>query len=782
MMPRDFLELPTQRPWTTIFLSLLLIALCASGLRYFTVETDYEIFFDGHNERLQAHRNMENLYGRVDSVLFSLAPQSGKVFTPEFLEILEGFTEQAWQIPYSNRVDSLTNFPYTYAEDDDLVVEFLFEDSSTLSLEEITTRKDFALNEIRLENAINPDASVTGILVTVQLPDGNKTATYEVSDYAREMASQFASQHPDIDIYTSGSILLSEAFLNASTKGTSKLLGVMFVISLVLSGLLLRSVQASIVMLVLAFSSVLMALGVGSMMGIPMTGPSSSGPVIISAIAIANSIHLMSSYLLSTRRGLLKLEALKEALQQNFRPIFLTSLTTTIGFLCLNLSDVPPYRYLGTSSALGVVCGFILTFTLIPAILALLPLTKTHRNKALANKQTANAKADMWERLGVFVSHNPKPLAYSILAVAASLCVLIPNNQIDDRLINYFDETTEIRSQTDFVMKNLSPFYAMALSVSSGETGGISDPEYLQNLNKLTEWVRSQPDVQSVSSLTDTFKQLNKNMHGDQAEWYRLPDSRELASQYLLLYELSLPYGKDLTNQIDIDKSSSKLWIGFYDLPSSQMRDFDQRLQAWMKNNLPAHMLSPPTGPPLLFAYIWNDATLSNVIGMLTAIVLIAMVIAIAMRSVKLGIISLIPNLIPAGMAYGVWSMINGQIDIGSSIVAVISFGIIVDDTIHFLSKYQRSREQGMNAQEAVTECFSKVGRALSVTTISLIAGFLVLTTSTFSMNVSMGMLTSMAIGFALLLDFLLLPFILMKLDRQTQQESHSASSNPVYN
>ena len=768
-MLTDQVKLTIEHPWKIILGTLVLIAICASGLRFISVETDYEVFFDGHNERLQAHRDIENLYGRVDSVSFTLKPQSGEVFTPEFLNILEELTEAAWQIPYSNRVDSLTNFPYTYAEEDDLVVEFLFEDPQSMDLETIQKRKDFALNDIRLENAINPEASVTGILVTVQLPEGNKDATYEVSDYARMMAKEFTAKHPDIEIYLSGSILLSEAFLTASTKGTGKLMSIMFVVCLVLSGILLRSIQASFVMLVLAISSVMMALGIAAMFGIPITGPSSSGPVIISAIAIANTIHLMSSYLLSTRRGVVKNEALVDALQQNLKPIFLTSLTTTIGFLCLNLSDVPPYRYLGTTAAIGVVCGFILSFSLIPAILALLPLSKTHRNKGLAKTDHAVRKTDAWDKLGTFVAQNPKPLALSVLVLAVISSSLIPNNTIDDRLIQYFDEETPIRSHTKFVMENLSPFYAMSLTIPSNDTGGISDPEYLRYLEKLTLWTRSQPEVQSVVSLTDTYKQLNKNMHGDDEAWYKLPDSRELASQYLLLYELSLPYGKDLTNQIDIDKSASKLWIGFYDLPSSKMREFDQRMIAWMKNNIPAHMQSPPTGPPLLFAYIWNDATMSNVYGMLTAIALIAIVIAMAMKSIKLGIVSLIPNLIPAGMAYGVWSLINGQIDIGSSIVAVISFGIIVDDTIHFLSKYQKSRADGLSAEEAIRECFSKVGRALTVTTAALIAGFLVLTSSHFSMNVSMGLLTSLAIGFALLLDFLLLPYILMKVDSKAK-------------
>ena len=773
-MRTDKVKLTIEHPWKIIFGSLVLIALCASGLRFISVETDYEVFFDGHNERLQAHRDIENLYGRVDSVLFTLKPLSGKVFTPEFLNTLEALTEAAWQIPYSNRVDSLTNFPYTYAEEDDLVVEFLFEDPLNMTLDSIQKRKAFALNDIRLENAINPDATVTGILVTVQLPEGNKDATYEVSDYVRLMANEFAAKHPDIEIYTSGSILLSEAFLDASTKGTGKLMSIMFVVCLILSGILLRSIQASFVMLVLAISSVMMALGIASTFGIPITGPSSSGPVIISAIAIANTIHLMSSYLLATRRGIIKTEALLDALKQNLKPIFLTSLTTTIGFLCLNLSDVPPYRYLGTTAAIGVVCGFILSFTLVPAILALLPLSKAHRNKHLTNTGLAKAdqairKTDAWDKLGNFVAKNPKPLALSVLVLAAISSSLIPNNTIDDRLIQYFDKDTHIRSHSEFAMENLSPFYAMALTIPSHETGGISDPEYLRYLDKLTQWTRSQPEVQSVISLTDTYKQLNKNMHGDDDNWYKLPDSRELASQYLLLYELSLPYGKDLTNQIDIDKSASKLWIGFYDIPSSTMREFDQRMIEWMKRNIPDHMQSPPTGPPLLFAYIWNDATMSNVYGMLTAIALIAIVIAMAMKSIKLGIVSLIPNLIPAGMAYGVWSLINGQIDIGSSIVAVISFGIIVDDTIHFLSKYQKSRADGLSAEESIRECFSKVGRALCVTTVALIAGFLVLTSSHFSMNVSMGLLTSLAIGFALLLDFLLLPYILMKVDSQVK-------------
>jgi hypothetical protein len=357
-----------------------------------------------------------------------------------------------------------------------------------------------------------------------------------------------------------------------------------------------------------------------------------------------------------------------------------------------------------------------------------------------------------------------------ILIVA--LVSFVPRNELNDEFIKYFDETVDFRTATEFTTANLTGLYTVDYSLGNGETGGVNDPEFLRDVERFAQWFRAQENVLHVTTLTDIMKRLNKNMHGDDQDWYRLPEERELAAQYLLLYEMSLPYGLDLTNQIDISKSSTKLTVFMESLSSNALLAMERRAQQWLAENAP-HLQSAGASPAVMFAYIGQRNIISMLIGTSIALVLISLILVFALRSVKIGLISLIPNLAPAAMGFGLWGLLYGQVGLGLSIVAGLTIGIVVDDTVHFLSKYLRARrEQGMNSQDAVRYAFHTVGVALLVTTIVLVAGFLVLAQSSFKLNSDMGLLTSITIALALLADFLFLPPLLMKLDRKSQQKT----------
>jgi predicted RND superfamily exporter protein len=255
-------------------------------------------------------------------------------------------------------------------------------------------------------------------------------------------------------------------------------------------------------------------------------------------------------------------------------------------------------------------------------------------------------------------------------------------------------------------------------------------------------------------------------MHGDDPAYYRLPEQRELAAQYLLLYEMSLPYGLDLNNQINIDKSATRVAITAKTLSSNEVLALEDRAQQWLKvNGLPS-MQVPGASTTIMFANIGYRNIRGMLFGATMALVLISIILIVALRSVKFGLISLIPNLAPTAMAFGLWGLLVGEVGMGLSVVVGLTIGIVVDDTIHYLSKYLRARrEKGLSPQEAVRYAFRSVGLALWVTSVVLIAGFLILSLSHFYPNSSMGIMTAVTIAFALMADFLFLPPLLMKLE-----------------
>jgi hypothetical protein len=265
-------------------------------------------------------------------------------------------------------------------------------------------------------------------------------------------------------------------------------------------------------------------------------------------------------------------------------------------------------------------------------------------------------------------------------------------------------------------------------------------------------------------------------MHGDDESYYKIPDDRDLSAQYLLLYEMSLPYGLDLNNQINIDKSATRMTATLKTVSSNNLIDLENHAQEWLSNNGQHIANADGSGTSIMFANIGKRNISSMLMGTTVALILISMVLIFALRSIKIGMVSLVPNLVPAAMGFGLWGLLVGEIGLSLSVVASMSLGIVVDDTVHFLSKYLRARrEKGLSSEDAVRYAFRTVGKALVITSVVLVAGFLILATSSFELNSGMGLLTAIVIAFALFADFLLLPSILMKIEGSTNEENINA-------
>ena len=365
--------------------------------------------------------------------------------------------------------------------------------------------------------------------------------------------------------------------------------------------------------------------------------------------------------------------------------------------------------------------------------------------------------------LATFVSQHYHAIIIVSFVVTVSLLSLIPRIELNDQWVDYFDHRIQFRGDAEFAMEHLTGLYLLDYSLKSGSEGGVSEPEYLKNLERFAQWLRLQPEVLHVYSYSDIVKRLNKNMHGDDEAWYQLPEERDLAAQYLLLYELSLPFGLDLNDRISLDKSESRVTVTIKELSTTQVRDFVQRSETWLSNHLPISQQAEATGATVMFSHISQRNIESMLLGNVIAVGLIALILMISLRSFFYGLLSMIPNLIPLMMTFGIWAYLVGKVGMGAATVSATSLGIIVDNTVHFLSKFLRARrEDQATKQEAIHYAFQHVGTAIIANTFIIASGFLVLANSSFKLNVEMGQLTALAIVIALVVDFLVLPALLM--------------------
>ncbi len=745
--------------WKVIFICLLAVFTAASGGRLITFTTNYRVFFSEDNPQLIAFETLEQTYVQNDNVLIVLAPKDGKVFTPQMLSVVEEYTEKSWQIPYSNRVDSITNFQHTEAEEDDLIVEDLITDASEFSVEALQRVEQISLNEpLLVRRLISDDADVTAINVTVQLPRLNEEKeTPEVVSFVRDMAEEIRTNYPNIDVYLTGMVMMNNSFSESSKGDMASIVPISFGVMLLLLALLVGGFSGTFATLLVIMFSILSAMGLGAYSGMPLSPPSATAPTIILTVAIANCVHILVTFMHEMRKGTEKQAALIESLRLNIQPVFLASLTTSFGFLTLNFSDVPPFGHLGNFVSIGVLMSFILSVSMLPAIISLLP-TRV--------KIAKESESRAMHKLASFVIERRNVLLWGMAGVVVLLVSMLPKNELNDIFVHYFDESVAFRTDSDFTTDNLTGLYNIEYSLKASEAGGISNPGFLSDIEAFADWYREQPETLHVNIYTDIIKRLNKNMHADDESFYAIPKERDLAAQYLLLYEMSLPYGLDLNNQINLDKSATRMTATLKTISSNELIALEQRAQNWLSNNTTHIALADGTGTSIMFANIGKRNIISMLIGTSVALALISMVLIIALRSIKIGLISLIPNLAPAAMGFGLWGLLVGEIGLSLSVVASMSLGIVVDDTVHFLSKYLRARrEKGLNSQEAVRYAFVTVGRALIVTSIVLVVGFLILSTSSFELNAGMGLLTAIVIAIALFADFLFLPPILMKLD-----------------
>jgi len=749
--------------------TLLLAFGVFAGIPNLKLDTDGRVFMAADNPDKIVLDKFEQEFAKDDNLAIIIVPEDGKVFTPRTLGAIGAMTEDLWNLPYVRLVNSITRFQNTYADGDMMVVEDLVPEPSMVTEEEAAAARTAALDRIEIRNSlINEDASATAISVIFRLPGIDLVS--EIPDINAEfepLIEKYRAEYPRIQFKASGSVAISQAFATASQKDGETLTPMMLVAMLVIVGVLLRSATGSLLILILAALSALVSLGALGWTRIPINSATAVAPLMVITLAVASSVHVLSSIRQTMQETADRTVWAKRAIIDHGLGITVAVFTTAVGFLSLNFSISPPFQQLGNMVAGGMVGVWVFTMFLLPGLICWLPIKQ--------NKNTASVDRFM-AALGEFVIRHQKRLLVGIPIVIIGFGAGISQIKLEDDFLRYFDESFETRQATDLYETELGGLNVLEYSVDTGVENGINSVEYLQTLDNLSDFLRDQPEVSHIRSLSDTIKRLNMNMNGDDEAFYRIPDSDEEASQFLFLYELSLGYGMDLTDQINVDRSSTRVsaFVGY--ATTRQLIALDGKIQAWFDENAP-ELKSPVTGQTHVYTMISARDVPSMLKGTSLALVFISFVIFLVLRNLKLGLVSLVPNLVPAIMGFGLWGFMVGNVTLAVSIVVAMTLGIVVDDTVHFILKYANARKRGESAEDSVRYAFKSVGMALTVTSLGLVIGFAILGQSGFAVNRDMARLTAITLSFALFVDFLFLPPLLIFLDRMKTMKTSATTT-----
>ena len=767
----DFIDRYTtfiiRQRWLVIIACVLVTLGLGRGVRNITFAADYRVFFGENNPDLIAFEALEQIYTKNDRILFVIHANEGSIFNEQSLDFVRSLTYEAWQITASTRVDSITNFQHSWADGEDLAVGDLLP-AGPISADAIARVRQVALNDPLVRRRfVALDERTTAVSVRIET---QASEALQAAEEAHALVTKYAAAYPDHTFALVGSTMLNEAWTLAPREDSRFALPLMLSVLVVMMVIVLRSVLATVATLVLTILAAVSGLGAAGWLDTMLDPASASAPTIILTLAIAGAVHVFVIYFAALRRGAERADALRETVRINAMPIFLTSVTTAVGFLSLNFSDSPPYHILGNIAAGGVMLAWLYTMTFLPAVISLMQVTPW------GTKQLGTGLSAALSRL---VVAKPKAVFVSMSVVVTVLASFVTTLQLSDNIIEYFGPKMQIRRDTEFANAHLAGLWDLSFSIDSGQPQGINDPEFLDIVDRFIEWALADPRVIQVNGYPPILKRLNKNMHRDEPSEYRLPDGRELAAQYLLMYQMSLPYGLDVNDQINVDQSALRVNIFYDDVLPRVVSEHAAEAAAWFEDNgTPSMRNARGISTVVMFNNIAKRNIESMILGTGVGFFAISLILILALRDIRLGMLSLLPNILPAAVAFGIWALIVGEVGFAISIVAGLSIGIIVDNTVHFLVKYQYARDVlHHDTREAVVYAFEIVVPALIGTTVIVALGFAMLGFSAFRVTSYMGTLTALAIICALIIDLLLLPAILILFDRDEHTESDSAAA-----
>ncbi|MCB0279727.1 MAG: MMPL family transporter [Calditrichaeota bacterium] len=748
---------------------------------------DYHVFFDADNPDLIAYDEMQRIYAKDENLIIVIVAKNGDVFTNENLESIKKLTRDAWTVPYVNRVDGLANFNYTYVDGDDLLVES-FIDHLPLDESEMAAKKQLALNDPLMPKfLISKEADITQIQLKVIIPPAFPEGFMEARRGVEAIAEAVRAENPNLEIRLGGTVMLNTAFQDFAEQDLKNLFPLMFIFIIVVIATLIRSFWGTALpMLLLALSVMFPIFLFVGVMSFSLTNVTMNVVQMLLAIAIADAIHVLTVFFRGLRNGLDKRHAMLYTVEKNFIPCLITSVTTAIGFFSLVFQTIPPFRDLGMFAGVGTVYAFILSLFALPAFLSLIPFKK----REVDVQQIKEYEKTGYEWLTNFIFKYQKGIRWFALVTSVIGLYYIFTINVDNIPIRYFAEHTEFRRATEYIDQSIIGVNPIEFNFDSGEDNGIYDPAYLRRIEQFTNFVEGHPEykITYVSSIVDIIKRINKTLHGDDPAYYKIPEENEvtaegdtinaksLIAQYLLLYQMSLPQGMELTNQIDISNSSTRVTAFMQTYSSWKQTESADALTDWIALEMP-DVDARALGVPVMFGKLMKIAIPGMLQSLLISIIMITIVLTITFKSVKIGFYSMIPNIWPLIFVFGGIGLFGVTVNMSVAVIGMITLGIAVDDTVHYLSKYLRGLDEGYGRHDSILYAFRQVGAPLFFTSLILIVGFGSLFYSDFVLNSDLAIYCSSVIALALVADFLLLPAVILKFDKSNHSHVHLEAS-----
>lgn len=729
-----------------------------SGLPGLRIDNSLESLFPEGDDRLASLSAAVGEYGTETGVVIALRPPA--VFENDFLGVLDRLTRRISKIEGVSRAVSLTNVGEIRAEGEEIRIGQLIPEIPVLPDELASIRNRALADPFVVGQILSADASTAAIAVQLaNLQDDEVLAGTALDEIAALLDEEVSDP---VEAHMSGIVVLFTAMNRYSVRDLLVFVPVGILVVTILLALVYRTFSGVLITLGATLLAVLWTFGLMGLCRVPITVGTTMLPVLILVISVSDAVHLISQYYEALAVGYRRRQAIEAALYKVGTPCLLTSLTTAIGFSSLLLSGLKPVRDLGLFAATGIFFAFLIFIFGVPVVLSCLEPPPNHVSGRL--------KEGFVTRMMAFVAAMTARHPRKILWTAGLVLVLgvsgIARIRVDTKFTEYFYPGDPIMKSIRFIDEHLTGIEPLRILLDTGVEEGVHDPGFLEKVDALEAFLRTRPEISRVAALPDLLKRAHRLLHGDDAGFEQVPGSREAVAQILLL--LSAAGGDDLTGFLaSPDRRSAQVFAMFRLVGTERQEEILREIEGYLDRHFDPGISWEMTDVAALNPALANNLVRSQVRTFSLALALIFAAMSILFRSLRMGILSMIPSLVPLALAAGLMGLSGITLNMVTVMVASIAIGIAVDDTIHILARYRIELRESEDGEIAMAMTLASSGRAVVFTSIVLVAGFAIPMLSQFRLSCNFAVLAATAMAGALLGDLFILPAILRLMENR---------------
>ncbi len=721
--------------------------------------------FDGTNESLFAEADeykAEVDQARVDFP--SSAPSlgmafevDGDIFNLRTLTAIDALTRRYIEIDSAIAMSSILTYRVSEADREILGRSYLFPDLDDITEADLQQIKAIALNDEGLtQGRLTSAGNVTFANISYSLSEDTSEARLAVAESAVVLRDSLRQQYPDIRIYLVGGPMFERESNLAREKDNKVLLPLVVIAGVLLLWFCLGSLLSSIALAVVALMTIIVTVGTHALLDIPLNQISRLGPAVAGIVAFADGIHVLSVYAQKILRGANREQALIESININFRPIALATVTTTMGFLSLNLSSAPAIYGFGNIVAIGVVWAFFFTVFLLPAMILLIPVRNIAKPLGVSG---------FIEGVLSLVTRREKTLFWGFLGLIIVTLFMLPLNKLDNDPFAFIDEGSDLSAVLEIQQREFENDRGLAFVVRSNEYYGITNRDFLDKVDDIATQLEADPQITWVSTYLDYLKLRNKAANNDDEAYEVIPEDRLTVIDYLVGYQLVAEIDPNLSQIFNKDYSAIYLYAATSGLSDEEILQLANKIELLADNYASEAFQVTHANNTILGARLNQIISTELFTGFSLSLVMITLTMMIGLRSLRYGLLSIAPNVFPITIVFGLWGLLDGNLSPYVLMLLAISIGLVVDDSVHVLSKYKTARDSGKSPMQSIENSITLAGSAITITTLWMSLGVALMGFSSTEIFKNLTSIITPIIIVALFLDLLFLPSLLTRFD-----------------